>query len=267
MPLKGNIEEIPLFDVIQMLALGKRTGVLYIKGARYAAKIYFRKGRIVFARLLGGKIEKIGEILVRKGYLTQKKLNMVLDKYIGTDDFANKKLGEILVSLGILTYDIIEKAVTYQIEETIFEVLTETMGTYSFNIEPIPEGEDIFIDKSAESILIEAVRRIDEWKKIKEKIPSMSKRYRIARKLEAKNININFTFEEWKVFVNMTGDKTLEQIAAITKVDTFLVAKIAYFLLGVKIIELADDVIVYGVAKKITDEDIYEIRKFLEERV
>ncbi len=264
MPLEGDIREIPLIDIIEMLALGNRTGVLYFKGARYAAKIFFKNGRIIFAKSLGEFVEKLGEILKRKGLITPKKLDEVLADLTQDKQHSDKRLGDYLVEKGVLTQDVIVKAVTYQIEETINKILTETMGSFQFKVEEFPSSEDIFIDKSAESILMEAVRRIDEFNKIKQMIGGISRRYIISRNMQRKNIDINLTFEEWKVVINMTGDKSLEQIAQETKVDSFFVAKIAYVLLNLNIIEPAGNIETYGISKNLTLDDINDIKQYLE---
>ncbi len=264
MPLEGDIREIPLVDIIEMLSLGNRTGVLYFKGARYAAKVFFKNGRIIFAKSLGEYIEKLGEILVRKGLITPKRLDEALST-IQDKKNSDKRLGDVLVENGYLSQDIVVKAVTYQIEETINKILTESMGSFQFKVEELPSAEDIFIDKSAASILMEAVRRIDEYNKIKQTIGGISRRYIIAKKMQHNNIDINLTFNEWKVLMNMTGEKTLEQIAHETKVDTFFVAKIAYVLLNLSIIEPAESIERYGISKNLTLDDINDIKRYLEE--
>lgn len=49
--MTGNIEEIPLPDLLQLFSTSKRTGVLTIKGPQGNGEIYLKKGQIYFATI------------------------------------------------------------------------------------------------------------------------------------------------------------------------------------------------------------------------
>jgi pSer/pThr/pTyr-binding forkhead associated (FHA) protein len=49
--MSGNIEEIPLPDLLQLFSTSKRTGVLTLKGPQGSGEIYLRKGQIYFATI------------------------------------------------------------------------------------------------------------------------------------------------------------------------------------------------------------------------
>ena len=49
--MSGNIEEIPLPDLLQLFSTSKRTGVLALKGPQGSGEIYLRKGQIYFATI------------------------------------------------------------------------------------------------------------------------------------------------------------------------------------------------------------------------
>jgi pSer/pThr/pTyr-binding forkhead associated (FHA) protein len=49
--MAGNIEEIPLPDLLQLFSTSKRTGVLTLKGPQGQGEIYLRKGQIYYASI------------------------------------------------------------------------------------------------------------------------------------------------------------------------------------------------------------------------
>lgn len=55
MELKGNIKDFPLPDIIQLVGLGKKTGMLSIAFQNQKASLYFKDGRIVHASMLNSE--------------------------------------------------------------------------------------------------------------------------------------------------------------------------------------------------------------------
>ncbi len=50
--MRGELEEIPVTDLVQLLANGRKTGVLSLNAAAGSGKIHFKQGQIVHAELL-----------------------------------------------------------------------------------------------------------------------------------------------------------------------------------------------------------------------
>ncbi len=55
MELKGNIKDFPLPDIIQLVGLGKKTGMLTITFMNQKANLYFKDGHIVHATMLSAE--------------------------------------------------------------------------------------------------------------------------------------------------------------------------------------------------------------------
>lgn len=55
MALQGNLEDFDLTDVLQLIHLGKKNGVLEIKSEENDGEIYFDEGKVVYAR--AGKVK------------------------------------------------------------------------------------------------------------------------------------------------------------------------------------------------------------------
>ncbi|MGH7521119.1 MAG: DUF4388 domain-containing protein [Gemmatimonadales bacterium] len=168
MAIKGSLKEASLPDVLQLLALGQKTGCLSIADRSNFGYIYFDKGRIAYASIVNRR-DRLGDILVKHEKITQEQLDAAIHRQAKERD---KKLGEILVSQTVLTQQELERYMRMQIEESVYYLFTWTQGTFNFEADVRPEQQDFLVSINPESLLLEGARRVDEWGLIEKKIPS-----------------------------------------------------------------------------------------------
>jgi tetratricopeptide (TPR) repeat protein len=168
MAIKGSLREASLPDVVQLLALGRKSGCLAIADRQSFGYVYFDDGLITFASIVNRR-DRLGDLLVRNGLLTAEALAQAIALQ---ERDRGRKLGEILVTTGILAREELERYVRLQIEEAVYFLFTWTQGTFNFEVGVRPEGEDLLVAIPPESLLMEAARRVDEWSLIEKKIPS-----------------------------------------------------------------------------------------------
>jgi tetratricopeptide (TPR) repeat protein len=168
MAIKGSLKEASLPDVIQLLFLGRRTGCLALADRHNFGTIYFEEGHIVYAAIVNRR-DRLGDILVRSGRLSQEQLNQAVARQ---DSDRDHKLGEILVELGFVSRADLESHIRLQIEEAVYYLFTWTSGTFNFEAGVRPEREDFLVRINPEFLLLEGARRVDEWSLIEKKIPS-----------------------------------------------------------------------------------------------
>jgi len=168
MAIKGSLKEASLPDVLQLLALGQKTGCLSIADRANFGYIYFDKGRICYASIVNRR-DRLGDILVKNTKITQDQLDAAIKLQSKQRD---KRLGELLVSMGIITQPELERYMRVQIEEAVYFLFTWTQGTFNFETDVRPEQQDFLVSINPESLLLEGARRVDEWSLIEKKIPS-----------------------------------------------------------------------------------------------
>src|SRR5438034_815725 len=168
MAIKGSLKEASLPDVLQLLALGQKTGCLSIADRSNFGYIYFDKGRICYASIVNRR-DRLGDILVKHEKISQEQLDAAIHRQSKARD---KKLGEILVMQNVLTQQELERYMRMQIEESVFYLFTWTQGTFNFEADVRPEQQDFLVSINPESLLLEGARRVDEWGLIVKKIPS-----------------------------------------------------------------------------------------------
>src|SRR5574341_2630645 len=99
MAIKGSLKEASLPDVLQLLALGQKTGCLSIADRSNFGYIYFDKGRISYASIVNRR-DRLGDILVKHGKITQEQLDQAIEQQARQRD---KRLGELLIENGALS--------------------------------------------------------------------------------------------------------------------------------------------------------------------
>jgi len=120
MAIKGSLKEASLPDVLQLLALGQKTGCLSIADRSNFGYIYFDKGRIAYASIVNRR-DRLGDILVKHEKITQEQLDAAIHRQTRE---RNKKLGEILVSQSVISQQELERYMRMQIEESVYYLFT-----------------------------------------------------------------------------------------------------------------------------------------------
>ena len=168
MAIKGSLKEASLPDVLQLLAMGKKTGCLSVTHRSNFGYVYFDKGRISYASIVNRR-DRIGDILVKSGAISQAELDAAVALQ---DKERDRKLGEILVRQGLIEREELHRQIRTQIEEAVYFLFTWSQGTFNFEAEVRPDEQDFLVSINPESLLLEGARRVDEWGLIEKKVPS-----------------------------------------------------------------------------------------------
>src|SRR5919107_4934514 len=150
-----------------------------------------------------------------------------------------KRLGELLVETGCLTWRELERQVRRQIETVVFELMSWQEGFFSFVEGPASDAAMEAVARiSTESLPMEAARRIDEWARISHKIPHLAVVPVLAPIDEDHPSLLDLLPNEWEMLGMIDGQSDLRGIANRLGRSEFDVAKIAYGLLSTGIIQI-----------------------------
>jgi len=178
MAIKGSLKEASLPDVLQLLAMGKKTGCLAVTHRNNFGYIYFEKGQICYASIVNRR-DRIGDILVKAGSITQAQLESAISAQSLHRD---KRIGELLVAQGAIMKEALHQQIRLQIEEAVYFLFTWMQGTFNFEADVHPEDQDFQVSINPESLLLEGARRVDEWALIEKKIPGFDLVFDVDRK-------------------------------------------------------------------------------------
>ncbi len=178
MSFQGSLAELPLPDIIQLVAVSGKTGAFTLSRNSERGQIFLREGQIGHA------------------------------------------------SAGHLVG-----------EEAVYELATWSEGDFTF--EPGAAFEQQTINKSNTNLLMEAARRMDEWK-------ILAKRIRSTRQVPVAvqgdfSASVSFTAGEWRLASLIDGRRSIEELAVALDLSPFETSKTLFGLLTSNIITLRDD--------------------------
>jgi outer membrane protein assembly factor BamB/tetratricopeptide (TPR) repeat protein len=235
MTLKGNLEVLNLSDIFQSLSLNQHTGTLRVTDGKREKLIYFAQGEITL--LSSDKKVKIGDMLVETGKISHEDLDYALAQQKKT----RKRLGEILIEEGFVTEEDVAEVVRSQIEEEIYDLFLWKKADFEFLIDYCPEKlknpahQVTKLQFNTNSLIMEALRRLDEWELISKEIPTLKEVYKVTSASPALD-DIDLP-ERVKAEIRLIdGEKTVEAIAEETNLSEFELCKLLYELKTRKII-------------------------------
>jgi hypothetical protein len=170
MALEGTLRDFSLADIFQLIGLQRKTGVLTLRGKDDTVTVTFLDGKVVGADSLNRRLEnRLGSVLIKSGVLTQDQLNRALEIQRET----LQRLGFILTHYGIISADALRQAIQLQILQIVYRLFRWKDGDYHFSQETTIEYDrDNVVPITAESILMEGARMIDEWPIIEKRVRS-----------------------------------------------------------------------------------------------
>ncbi|MBI1967097.1 MAG: tetratricopeptide repeat protein [Gemmatimonadetes bacterium] len=254
MAIKGSLKEASLPDVLQLLALGQKTGCLSIADRSNFGYIYFDRGRICYASIVNRR-DRLGDILVKHELITQDQLDAAVE---AQEKHRDKKLGEILVAQGAISQPNLERYMRMQIEESVYYLFTWSQGTFNFEAEVRPDQQDFLVSINPESLLLEGARRVDEWGLIEKKIPSFDLIFIVDRDHLAIS-EVTLTETQQKILPLLDGSRDVNQIIEDSGLGEFEVGKALYGLITAGFLHRAGRTAV-AEDQKITDARIEEHR-------
>ncbi|MEX2582006.1 MAG: DUF4388 domain-containing protein [Gemmatimonadota bacterium] len=168
MAIRGSLSEASITDVLQLLAIGRKTGCLSVTNRSSLGRIYFDRGIISHASILNRR-DRLGDLLLRNRVVQRAELEAAIAEQ---DRLDGARLGEILVRWGVASTGEIERYVRLQIEEGIYILFTWNEGSFHFEPGVAPAAGELLVAINPERVLLEGARRVDEWALIERKIPS-----------------------------------------------------------------------------------------------
>ena len=119
-------------------------------------------------------------------------------------------------------------------EEAVYALAIWSTGDFQFT--PGKESEATTIDKTNTSLLMEAARRLDEWKVLARKIPGVD--HIPVLKPRELGEPVTLSPPEWNLVIRIDGRKTVEELSRATNSNSFDTAKVLYGLVTSDLVDM-----------------------------
>lgn len=217
MALKGTLKDFGIADILQLIGQQQKTGALVLTHKQDAVAVTFKDGNILRAETTSrNRKDLIGSMLVAASLVTEQQLEFALE----TQKRTLQRLGDVLVSQGVLTEHKFKSMVQLQTSETLFKLFAWKAGTYEFEQKDV-ETENTLTPLRAESVLMEGFRRVDEWRVLERTIGSFDA-VLIRDDLVLRSIDMGTLPGKEKVMLDaVDGSHTVRQIIAASHMSSF----------------------------------------------
>ncbi len=228
--LRGDIEQLPLVEVLQLFQLRRQNGVLKVTSGKKAVAMALREGHVdmVFARGCGDEF-RLGRYLTRLGLVTREKMEAEVDACAG-----KMVIGQWLATNQLVDPAALDQALALQTAELTYETIRWNKGRFTLLDEPFwPEAEQAKLGLGLAELVLEGFRRVDEWRLMADTIDFDAVLVIDQVALDAVARKIGPT--ERRVLDAIDGARTVSEITGATDLASFDVLKILYRFLEARI--------------------------------
>lgn len=120
-------------------------------------------------------------------------------------------------------------------EEAIYALAIWSSGEFQFS--PGEEADKQTITKSNTNLLMEAARRLDEWRVLSKKIPSVDYVPELLAR-ENRHEQVTLNPHEWMLVTKIDGHRSVSEIGRALNMSSFEAAKILYGLITGELVQL-----------------------------
>ena len=217
MGITGNLKTMQLGELFQWLSLGSKTGTLLIDGHGVEKRVYFQDGRIA-STSSSDQREYLGHFLVSHGYISEEELKMAME----VQEESQILLGKILVMINAIAEADLLRLMRKKAEESIYDVFLWSEGSFEFVDGDLPDQKMVPLSLDVTGIIMEGMRRYDEWQLIRQRVPDSSVVPEMIRPLDMEALSDR----EKLIVPYIDGQRAIEEIALQTHNPEFNVSKL-----------------------------------------
>lgn len=169
MGIIGNLTTMSVSDLLQFLAVGRKTGALKITHGKVDKGIYFENGFIVGSST-NDPTEYLGQVLIHYGKINEAQLQSAMEAQRKGN--GRPRLGQILVKQGVLRDEEVIEILKIRTLEIIYDLFLWKEAHFEFVIEdPLP-ADFTRVNVEPTKVIMEGIYRADELARYRTLIPS-----------------------------------------------------------------------------------------------
>ena len=221
MGLKGSLRDFGISEILQLIGLQKRRGVLEVSGANAHFRIEISSGKIVRVEKEPElKSESFGEYLIRAKLLNKEQLSLAQQKAKSE----LKPLEAVLVELALIKSEELKRLITLRYMDLLNQLFLIKEGEYEFEAGPVTYHPEYCAELETEQVLMDGYRVKDESKIILEELGDDS----IIFKKKAGEFGQDQQLDPIadRVYRLVNGERGIDEIASLARLTRFDTLKI-----------------------------------------
>jgi hypothetical protein len=212
--LEGTLHDLPLFEVLELLAVSRQTGTLYLAAAQSGA-LTLVDGEVSFAT--SDPSASLRDVLLQRRIVTG-------DDWDTATRHRDVELGRALVEFGGADDVELREAVHEHIVSTVFQLADLTEGRFRFVQGPrhsMGPGYAYPIELLRSAV---EVRR-DQWSAISDVVPSPQAVVRLVGDVPDGQSTVCVAASDWPIVVALDGARSIDDLVGPTHRSAFQVCQ------------------------------------------
>jgi len=242
MPIQGNLRDFSTTQLLNLINLSGRTGVLRIfegvptgdkdangneklQPGKERAQVLFKSGKLVYASA-AGQLSDLIAVLNKGGKLNENQAKVLRERAKGTGD---KALAMRLIGANYVNRNDIVTCVQQYILDIVYSVMIWNREPFRFEENVNVEAADrILIPIDLQNVIIEGARRLKELDEISKHIDNLDLCLRFPENPKEKYAGVHLSVEEWRVVQFVNPKNTIRQIAKANNMSETEIRRIVY---------------------------------------
>jgi hypothetical protein len=234
MALQGNLRDFPFAQLLNLVNLARKTGMLEIIQKGETAHVYFRDGRLACA-LTTNEDSSLSAVLYQNQRISPNLYRAIKSKGGAIWD---KELGLQLINAGFVSRETILNSLQQHNVAIIRRLFTWQEGVFRFIPNEPPPEDKIALNMELENLIMEGSRHIQEMELLMDELPNLDVSLKFTERPENNLRKVNLTVEEWKVVSFVNPKNSIRQIAQATTMDDLQIRRVVYGLLQAGLVEV-----------------------------
>lgn len=232
MALKGNLRDFSTTQLLNLVNLARKTGMLTVDGQSQNVVLYFKDGRLIRASSDADSVH-LAAMLLKTGKLSEDHARAV-DNQSGSS--SDRVVGKYLMDARLVTRDDIIQGVRDYMLDIVYDLFTWEEGEFFFDQDSLPANDKITIPLNLDNVILEGSRRIEQNKELEQELPDLAT---IALKITDKPLrDVKLTQDDWRVISHIHPRNSVKQIAQNNSMDEYQIRKIVYGMLQAGLVQL-----------------------------
>ena len=217
--LVGDASGFPLSDLIAFLGQSRWTGTLRVHSPGGERAVTLQEGE-VRAASSEDPTDRLSEVLVRMGHASRSDVEEALR------DNPPSRVGRVLVERGLLQSHDLWACVSHQVSEIFQTIVLAREGAFTLVDQEPEDRMGPSLQLSTQSLLMDAIRKIDELQHFRQRIPHGQVYVTRRRPSDGK-----LKPDEDRLLGLASGQRTVVELAQAAKLSEFDATKIIFRLL------------------------------------
>ncbi len=230
--MQGSLDQDQLPEILHSLAWSEESGVLQVTQDLTSKHIYFGQGSIVFARS-NQHADRLGELLVRHERITRSQLADASNKVRSS----GRKLGGVLVQMGLMSETDVRTWVTDQMRGIIHPLFAWSAGEYCFREKSNPVAEELAVELKTIPTILEGTRHVENQEKVRLALGDMSRIVSYSTDPWMHSHQVSLTPHEGFVLSRVDGQSSVSDVLAVTPLPEEETLRCLYTLISAGFLE------------------------------